>query len=547
MATDFYDDYDEALPKRKDHLFLWTIFILLLIGVAFACWIGSFYIFGHPEQARSYRLLVKLKKLEPIRRFEVIAAPQGEFFGAQKLYDHYSTLTPLELQNENAELLRIYVKNYTETKRLVPYVRGRFTVINAYELTGADMFTHGTVALMQADDSPQVLVEHIFPTTGSNSEECKRLLVPGFGLAIEKTSEVTAIIHVERFADGRLLLTVMPLHYPQYGVKGGAGTFATRAADGVECRSGHAWCSSKAPACSRASRTLAKMPAKEATSTPARAGRSRAWNWCGWKTPDVVKTPPTGVVPEVPTATPIPRCIRRHPWRCARRRRLRPCSRSLFVPRICPHRGRSRSSRAIAAGQLCRRFRRPVPTTTPPVAPPPIAPARRHPAVGCHTAGGRASHARDAGPDRFAARACRSSRSVKSAALPVPPPEKTAAVGAPIRRASFRRAAVGHAYGNRRPRGSRRREQSGSYLRGNFLVTASGDNKAVLRPQGGDAAAAGAPNMRVSIDGFSDRLGAARGRRDIHPGRRARGFQVVDVRRSQDGTVNVFVREITQP
>jgi hypothetical protein len=27
----------------------------------------------------------------------------------------------------------------------------------------------------------------------------------------------------------------------------------------------------------------------------------------------------------------------------------------------------------------------------------------------------------------------------------------------------------------------------------------------------------------------------------------ARGFQVVDVRRSQDGTVNVFVREIAQP
>ena len=78
MANQFYGfDDDEPPSAGRDHLFLWTVFILLLIGAAFACWLGSFYVFGHPEQPRSYAILKKLKKLDPPRRFEVTAAPAG--------------------------------------------------------------------------------------------------------------------------------------------------------------------------------------------------------------------------------------------------------------------------------------------------------------------------------------------------------------------------------------------------------------------------------------------------------------------------------------
>ena len=66
MADDLFDyDEDDEAPGKRDHLFVWTVFILLLIGLAFACWLGSFYIFGHPEQARNYRILQKVKKIEP--------------------------------------------------------------------------------------------------------------------------------------------------------------------------------------------------------------------------------------------------------------------------------------------------------------------------------------------------------------------------------------------------------------------------------------------------------------------------------------------------
>jgi len=73
--SDFYTrDYDSLSgPPRRDNLFLWTVFILLLMGFAMACWLGSFYIFGHPEDVRSYKILLKLHKLDPPKRFEITA------------------------------------------------------------------------------------------------------------------------------------------------------------------------------------------------------------------------------------------------------------------------------------------------------------------------------------------------------------------------------------------------------------------------------------------------------------------------------------------
>src|SRR4030095_14984783 len=154
-------------------------------------------------------------------------APQGEFFSPQKAFERFSSLKKLELQREKAEVLRISVKNYTETKKLLPYLRGKFEVMETRALTSKDLFPMGTVALLQAQDYPQVVVEHVFPATGQNIEAGMRLLHPGFQLSIEKTSDVSTILRAERLADGRMLFTVVPLHYPSYAPKVGAGTFST--------------------------------------------------------------------------------------------------------------------------------------------------------------------------------------------------------------------------------------------------------------------------------------------------------------------------------
>jgi len=221
MADDFYGyDEDEAEPKGHDNLFLWTIFILLLIGAACACWMGSFYIFGHPERPKSYALLKKLKKIDAPLRFEVTAAPPGEFLSPQKLFEKYSTMKQLELERENGELIRNYIRNYRETKKLVTYVTGRYLVMDSYELKPAtDMFPTGVVTLAQAADFPQVIIEQVYTSAPRTVPALRTLLQTGFEIRIQHTTDrydCSAVIHVERLADGRMQYTVVPILYGSY-------------------------------------------------------------------------------------------------------------------------------------------------------------------------------------------------------------------------------------------------------------------------------------------------------------------------------------------
>src|SRR6266853_2573761 len=227
MADNFYgfDEVEEA-EKGKDNLFLWTIFILLLIGVAAGCWIGSFFIFGNPEDPRWYKLLRKLKKLEAPKRFEVTAAPPGEFLNASKLFDRYSPFKDRQLEEENKELIRNYIKNFRETKKLTPYITGRFNIITSYELKPTDMFPSGVVALAQSIDFPQVLIEHVYPAASENVATLRTMLQTGLDMKIERTTDLSAIIHIEKIPDGRLQFTLVPLLYGTYALKQGVGTFS---------------------------------------------------------------------------------------------------------------------------------------------------------------------------------------------------------------------------------------------------------------------------------------------------------------------------------
>jgi len=76
-----------------DNLFGWTVFILLCAALRSPVWIGTFYVFNHPEQPFNYQILTKLHKLESPKRFELTAAPAGEFLGADKLLEKYGAMT----------------------------------------------------------------------------------------------------------------------------------------------------------------------------------------------------------------------------------------------------------------------------------------------------------------------------------------------------------------------------------------------------------------------------------------------------------------------
>src|SRR5205085_10789868 len=221
--------YDEpyARPvRRRINYFAWTVAILLLTGFAFAAWLGSFYIFSQPERPDSYRILQKLHKIEPPKRFELTGAPAGEFLSAKQLYDRYNTMGAAELTKTNAELARSYIRNFQQTRGLVPYVVGRYVVMEARELGPQDAFTSGMVAFTSAVDQGTLLMEHVYPADRQALPLMKNTLTPGLEIRFERTHDLSAVIHAERLKDGRIMITAVPLLYGTYTTAKGTGTFS---------------------------------------------------------------------------------------------------------------------------------------------------------------------------------------------------------------------------------------------------------------------------------------------------------------------------------
>jgi hypothetical protein len=226
MDHGFYP-YDEpyARPRRRINYFAWTVVILLLIGFALAAWLGSFYIFNQPERPDSYRILQRLHKIEPPKRFELTAAPAGEFLNSKELYERYSEMGNAELARTNAELARNYIRNYQMVRGLVPYVVGRYKIVAARELGPGDVFTSGMVALTNAVDNGELLMEHLYPANPEALPLMKQTLNVGLEIKLERSHDISSVIHAERLADGRMMITAVPLLYGSYTVTRGLGTF----------------------------------------------------------------------------------------------------------------------------------------------------------------------------------------------------------------------------------------------------------------------------------------------------------------------------------
>src|ERR1051325_7579980 len=183
--------YDEpyARPRRRINYFAWTVVILLLTGFALAAWLGSFYIFSQPERPDSYRILQKLHKIEAPKRFELTAAPAGEFLNASQLYERYVGMGAAELAKTNAELLRNYIRNYQQVRGLVSSGGGRHTIIAVRELGPADVFPTGMAALTTAVDSGELLMEHVYPAKPEALPLMKQTLPVGLEVKLERSEE----------------------------------------------------------------------------------------------------------------------------------------------------------------------------------------------------------------------------------------------------------------------------------------------------------------------------------------------------------------------
>lgn len=270
MSKNYYR-FPSSSPRRAkahgiDGIFTWTIFIFLLMGFALFCWIGSFYVFGHPEKASNYHLLIRLHKLEEPQRFELTEAPRGEFLKPKQLFERFSSFHHREIRRENDKLLANFLRNYHQTHDLAPYVTGTYRILGAFPLTPKNFFYPGVVALLQSVDQPEVFLEQVFPATNTkliaklaHPGEVKKLSEPqshalqrvlgnaptdelppfdaatdfqkknhdiapllqalktGQEIKFDKPLDLSAILHIEQLPNGHLLFTTLSLLYGSYG------------------------------------------------------------------------------------------------------------------------------------------------------------------------------------------------------------------------------------------------------------------------------------------------------------------------------------------
>jgi hypothetical protein len=97
--------------------------------------------------------------------------------------------------------------------------------MEARELGPGDVITSGMVALGASLENGQLLIEHLYPAEPSVVPSLKQTLNPGLEIKLERTHDLSAVVHVEHLDDGRLMFTVVPLLYGTYTMTRGPGTF----------------------------------------------------------------------------------------------------------------------------------------------------------------------------------------------------------------------------------------------------------------------------------------------------------------------------------
>lgn len=497
-------------------LFLWTILIVILAGLAFICWAGSIYVFGHPERPLSYSILQKLDKIEAPKKFALKEAPKGEYFSPQKFLATFGDLEGSKKEAYNTELLRAYLRNYRETKLEVPYLTGRYKITQVFELQDSDTFPSGVVALADSISEPELSIEYILSASEENVPRIMRTLQPGLEVELQRTHELSAVTHLDRLADDRLQATVINVNYGAYTPSEGTGGFTLTPPERLNLEAG--W-----PVIKPVVRGDLEPPAALANATPP-------------PRPGVQTTPTqperaTAAASAAPTASPSPAAT---PERVAMAQPVgSPTATATPTERV---------ARAVPVAQA---------SPTPSSAPTPPSAERI----------ARAEPVNSAAAEIPSGIPSEVPQIVGTAPTPSSDPS-TPALKPFISASGDSRNSGGESWSTfapgQMPRGRlivpddvNQLATSGLggeryYLSGEFLVTAADRNRAIMRSQSTIASnvvnTSGSRNVRVIVDYPSGMSAPREGVVVDKDGNRA--FQVTDIQRSSNGVLNVYAREV---
>lgn len=205
----------EAREERADNigsLFLWSVAIVILLGLNAFSWVFCMYVFGNPEVPFCYRLLTRLDKLDPIEGFEPVTAPRGQFNAARSLYAEYYDPETYDIEGLNALngiLKRYYLKNYFETGDVV-FLSGPFNVETVRTLDSGDVFPHGLAVRLKAEDFPDAHVDLVLPVP-EDVEIPEEHFRKDDLFQVEESAMCAALLHVHRGENDQMVFSAVPL------------------------------------------------------------------------------------------------------------------------------------------------------------------------------------------------------------------------------------------------------------------------------------------------------------------------------------------------
>jgi hypothetical protein len=334
-------------------------------------------------------------------------------------------------------------------------------------------------------------------------------------IKLDRTHDLSAVIHAERLSDGRIMITAMPLLYGSYTVMRGAGTFTLEPPLEMNMKAG--W-------------PLFKEPARIAAETRYRERVAPRQN------PVVAGLAPT---PPPPAENAL---IRVEPAQQVELAAVSPSPMPVLKPSPTPKGGKLAKNKKPSPTPAAPSPGGPPVVAQNPSAIPPWPPPRKSPS---------------------AAPIAASTPLVVAAASPVvAPPAASPAASVDDSLASTAgggtwktfppgKMPVGRLIQTSDLRDLAERGLAGErvYLRGQFVVNFTEPNRAVLRPKKGLTDAVlhplgGGQSVRIVVEFPAGYTPPARGTTVTRD--EARPYEITEVRKQADGQLNVFVREIMQ-
>ena len=210
------------IVERKPPLYWWALLNVSVICAAVMSWLYFVPTFNYPEVPEHYERILKLGRTPILPAFNADQAPRGNTLNSEEIHQMFtsSELDDEDLYQLNTTLLRNYIQGI-KLEKFNYYIRGKYKVTKARQLTKTDMFRSGIV--VQAQSVRQVgtnqklvpflvEIEYLLPNVSPSQLDYFK---PGKVFDIYQVPHFCSVLHVQRNtgADGETVvyLTVVPL------------------------------------------------------------------------------------------------------------------------------------------------------------------------------------------------------------------------------------------------------------------------------------------------------------------------------------------------